>query len=68
MRDKCSLTYHTALPAIFGVPKYAAVLSKLAEEKGCGVATKSNLVEVDGERQEAVFENVDTGEQSTQRV
>ena len=68
MRKNCSLTYHTALPAIFGVPKYADVLSRLARRKGCGVETKSNLVEVDGERKEAVFENLETGEHSTRTV
>ena len=68
VRKNCSLTYHTALPAIFGVPKYSAVLSRLARRKGCGVETKSNLVEVDGEKKEAVFENLDTGEHSTRTV
>lgn len=68
MRRNCSLTYHTALPAIFGVPKYASVLSSLARKKGCGVETKSNLVEVDGEKKEAVFENLETGEYSTHTV
>ena len=68
MRDACTLTYHTTLPAIFGVPKYAATLSKVAAEKGCEVAVRSNLIEVRGKEKEAVFQNLDTGELTTQSV
>ena len=67
MRDKCTLTYHTALPAIFGIPKYAAALSAVAKEKGCGVETRSHLVEVRGDSKEAVFENLDSGEVTTEK-
>ena len=56
------------MPAIFGVPKYAAALSKLADEKDCGVETTSHLVEVDGEGREAVFEDMGTGKQTTHKV
>ena len=68
MRDHCSLKYHTTLPAIFGVPKYAAALNKVAQEKGCDVSLRSNLVEVKGETKEAVFENLETGELTIEPV
>jgi len=64
VRDECDLQYHTALPSIFGVPKYAAALTQLAQDKKCKVALKSSLVEV--RDKEAVFQDMETGEQSTQ--
>ena len=33
VRDHCDLQYHTALPSIFGVPKYAESLTQLAQQK-----------------------------------
>ena len=68
VRGDCTLDYHTALPAIFGVPKYAAALEALAAQKGCAVHTKSNLIEVQGDHKQALFENLDTGAISSHQV
>jgi hypothetical protein len=61
--------YHTTLPAIFGVKKYAASLMKIVEERGIQLSIKSHLVELDTKTRTAVFENLDKpGEFTTSKV
>ena len=58
-RESSKVIYHTALPVIFGVKKYADALWKVVEERGIEVNNRSNLVEVKPDSREAVFENLD---------
>ncbi len=58
-RDKARVIYHTSLPVLFGVKKYADALWKIVEERGIEVNNRSNLVEVRPDSKEAVFENLD---------
>ena len=58
-RDSAKVIYHTALPVIFGVKKYADALWKVVEERGIEVNNRSNLVEVNPDSREAIFENLD---------
>lgn len=50
-----NIMYNTSLPVIFGVPKYAAVLSKIAAGRGITVNMRHNLIEVNPSTNEAVF-------------
>ena len=58
-RESAKVIYHTALPVLFGVKKYADALWKVVEERGIEVNNRSNLVEVKSDTREAVFENLD---------
>jgi sulfide:quinone oxidoreductase len=49
--------------SIFSVPKYREVLEKVVERKGIETLFRHNLVELRGNSREAVFDNLDSGEQ-----
>lgn len=51
--------YNTSLPVIFGVKYYADALWKLVKERNIEVNLKTELVEVIGDKNIAVFANVD---------
>lgn len=57
-----SITFATALPAMFGVPKYSAALEALRQERGVEGLFQHDLVEIDGDK--AVFALAD-GSQTT---
>lgn len=61
-----TLIYNTALPVIFGVKHYADALWKVVEARGIKVNLNTNLIEVQPERNLAIFKNGD--EQSTVEV
>ncbi|KAJ4148014.1 hypothetical protein LMH87_002503 [Akanthomyces muscarius] len=48
-----SITYATAIPAMFGVPKYSAALEALRQERGVEGLFQHDLVEINGDK--AVF-------------
>jgi len=52
---------------IFAVPRYAKTLQEVIQRKGIDVTYRHHLVEVRGDRREAVFENVGTGERLTKK-
>ncbi|ESO09357.1 hypothetical protein HELRODRAFT_73394 [Helobdella robusta] len=58
LRDKVIFKYYTALPVIFPVPRYAEALDKYAEGRLIDVKKNRNLVEVRGDKKEAVFKIV----------
>lgn len=65
-RDGVKLVYNTALPVIFGVPKYAEALLKVVKERDLHVNFQHNLIEVKPDSKEAVFELLDKpGETAT---
>ncbi|MFT5327401.1 MAG: sulfide:quinone oxidoreductase [Planctomycetaceae bacterium] len=49
--------------SIFGVEKYREILEKVVERKGIETLFRHNLVELRGDSREAVFDNLDSGEQ-----
>jgi len=51
----CDLQFHTATPAIFGVPFFAKALNKVAANYGITVGLSHNLVSVDGANHKATF-------------
>ena len=60
-----SIQYHTALPVIFGVKKYADSLWQVVKSRGINVNLRHNLIEVKADTKEAVFEHLDSKEQVT---
>ncbi|WIA37719.1 hypothetical protein OEZ86_014601 [Tetradesmus obliquus] len=71
-RDKVSVSFCTPAERIFGIPRYAATIESLVEERGIDVHLKTELAEVRGASQEAVFNLMGpdcrpTGEQTVMR-
>ncbi|XP_062922633.1 sulfide:quinone oxidoreductase, mitochondrial isoform X2 [Mobula hypostoma] len=59
-RSKANIIYNTSLPVIFGVKKYAGVLLEIVKARNINVNYRMNLTEVHPDRQEAVFELLDS--------
>lgn len=55
-RPAVSVTLAMAADKIFGVPRYATTIQQVVSERGINVELRTNLVEVRGLQQEAVFE------------
>ena len=66
-RDKANVIYHSALPVIFGVKKYADALWEVVKERDIQVNLRSNLIEVKPDSKEAIFQNLDKPEELTVR-
>jgi sulfide:quinone oxidoreductase len=60
-RDKMNVVYAPAGAAIFGVPRYAKPLAKLAKERGIDTRFLHNLIALRPEKKEAVFEILEAG-------
>jgi sulfide:quinone oxidoreductase len=60
-RQRAKVIFATADTTLSPVPKYAAVLDKIASERGIDVQFQHDLIEVRGDRKEAVFRRLDTG-------
>ncbi|KAI4765849.1 hypothetical protein E4T51_01227 [Aureobasidium sp. EXF-12344] len=59
------ISFATALPVMFGVPKYSATLEKLRQERGVEAMFQHDLVEINGDK--AIFARLDGGEQVSKR-
>ena len=59
VRDNIEVVYNTALPVIFGVKKYAAALRGVCERRNIAVNVQTNLIQINPESQEAVFQRLD---------
>ena len=55
----CHVEFHTATPAIFGVPFFAKALTRVAARYGIEIDVSHNLIAVDGAARKATFEVVD---------
>lgn len=64
VRSKSDVVFATGGTVIFGVKKYAETLNKIINERNIKTQFKHNLIEIDGDKREAVFEELD----SKQRV
>eukprot|EP00096_Caligus_rogercresseyi_P012124 TRINITY_DN4994_c0_g1_i1.p1 TRINITY_DN4994_c0_g1~~TRINITY_DN4994_c0_g1_i1.p1 ORF type:complete len:434 (-),score=68.13 TRINITY_DN4994_c0_g1_i1:126-1427(-) len=62
IREKANVSYHTSLPVLFGVKKYADSLWEVVNERGINVNLRSNLIELKPDSREAVFQNMDAPE------
>tara|TARA_R110002072_G_scaffold215385_5_gene372533 strand:- start:566 stop:1816 length:1251 start_codon:yes stop_codon:yes gene_type:complete len=59
MLETCHVGFHTATPAIFGVPFFAKALSRVVARYGIELGVSQNLIAVDGAARKATFEIVD---------
>lgn len=64
VREKTNIIFASANAGVFAVEKYAKTLRKVMERKGIETRFRTHLVEVRADTNEAVLENLDTGEQS----
>ncbi|KAM3924338.1 sulfide:quinone oxidoreductase, mitochondrial isoform 1-T2 [Leptodactylus fuscus] len=58
-RSDANFIFNTSLGVIFGVKKYADALLQIIKERDIQVNFRHNLIEVQADKQEAVFENLD---------
>lgn len=63
VREKSHVVFASAGASIFGVEKYAKSLHQVVQRKQIDLAFQRNLVELRASNKEAVFENLETGEQ-----
>lgn len=61
VRDKSTIIYASATPAIFGVKHYREALEPIVKRKGIETLFRHDLVGVRPKSKEAVFKNLDTG-------
>lgn len=64
-RNNAKIIYNTALPTIFAVKYFADALWKIIKERDIEVNLKTNLVEVIGNKNIAIFANVDDPQKRT---
>lgn len=62
VRGRTEITFASANPSIFSVPKYAKTLNRVLERKRIHTLFRHDLVSIDGQKQEATFKNLDSGE------
>jgi sulfide:quinone oxidoreductase len=65
MRSTAHISYETPKDVMFDVPKYDKELRRIAQERAIDVNYYYNLIEIDGDNKQAVFENVETGDTKT---
>ena len=65
LRDKVEVVYGSATAGIFGIPRYAKTLGRLADERNIVTHFRNDLVAIKADSKEAVFRNLDTGEEQT---
>ncbi len=61
VREKCNVTFALPQGVIFPVKKYADALMGVVERKGIDVKFQHNLIELRPDKKEAIFKNVDSG-------
>lgn len=64
-RKQAKIIYNTALPVIFGCKHYADALWKVVKARDIDVNLKTNLVEVNSDKNIAIFANVDNPKERT---
>ncbi|MDW2884678.1 FAD/NAD(P)-binding oxidoreductase [Exiguobacterium sibiricum] len=62
VRRQSSVHFMTALPNMFAVPRYEKTLNEVVRRKNIQTHFKTELIEIDGPKQVATFENLDTKE------
>lgn len=65
LRNKSKVVFASGGTIIFGVKKYAETLSKIVRDRDIETQFFHNLVEIDGAKHEAVFEQLQTKERVT---
>ena len=62
IRSKANVIFNSALGTIFGVQKYAASLNEIIKQRDIKTNYFHNLIEVNSDTKEAIFENLQTKE------
>jgi len=62
MRDKANVMFTAAGTTIFAIAKYRETLERIVRERHIELRLHHNLIEIRGDRKEAVFERLDTHE------
>lgn len=65
IRSTAHISYETPKDVMFDVPKYDKELRRIAQERAIDVNYYYNLIEIDGNNKQAVFENIETGATKT---
>lgn len=65
IREKCDVIFAVAKPRIFAVDPYASSLESMVKRKGIDVKLQHNLKEIRPESKEAIFDQLDSGEEVT---
>ena len=65
VRDSSQIVFASAQGSLFAVEKYRKTLEKVVQRKGIDLRLRHNLVEVRPDQKEAVFQRLDTQEQTT---
>ncbi len=65
IRDKATVIYASGTAGIFGVQKYKVALQKLVEKREIKPHYRRNLIEIRADKKEAVFEDLDGGDELT---
>ncbi|MBW1762456.1 MAG: NAD(P)/FAD-dependent oxidoreductase [Deltaproteobacteria bacterium] len=63
IREQANVIYASATAGIFGVPKYAEALNKVVADRNIQTQFAKNLVEIRPQSREAVFKDVNSGEE-----
>ncbi|MBW1876364.1 MAG: NAD(P)/FAD-dependent oxidoreductase [Deltaproteobacteria bacterium] len=63
IREQANVIYASATAGIFGVPKYAEALNKVVADRNIQTQFAKNLVEIRPQSREAVFKDVNNGEE-----
>lgn len=68
-RKDIDINYYSSLPVLFAVQRYADALWKVVKERNININLNCNLVEVQPEKNVAIFEKLDkSGERFEQEV
>lgn len=65
VRDQIDMIFASANPGIFSVKKYADSLNKVVARKGIQTWFRTDLIELDGDKKTATFQNLDTQDITT---
>ena len=67
VRGNIKMKFIKGGPGIFPVKKYAAALTKVSDRKNIERTWQTDLIAVDGDKKEATFKNMDTGEETVEK-
>jgi sulfide:quinone oxidoreductase len=65
VRAKAQVVFASAQSTLFAVERYRKTLEQVARRKQIDIRLKHNLVELEPDRKQAVFEHLDTGQRTT---
>lgn len=67
IRDKATIEYWIPAESMFGIPKYAKMLTELADQRNIQRSWKKQLISVNPDHKSAVFLDLKTNEKTTEQ-